>query len=168
MRRAVLKAGLLAALLVPGAPGLAAVTVSFVAPENYSDAATRGRYHAPASSEMLRQLSAHLVKLGERHLPAERSLRIDVLDIDLAGEFESLPSRVHGVRVMRDVTWPRIKLRYVLEQDGQVLREAEEVVADPAYLMGGPRLGNTDRLYYEKRMLDSWFRQRFADSRATP
>ena len=34
MRRAVLKAGLLAALLVPGAPGLAAVTVSFVAPEN--------------------------------------------------------------------------------------------------------------------------------------
>ena len=148
------------------APASAAVSVTFVHPQSYSNASTYGRYRGPASPSLLRELEANFVKLGARYLPAHRSLKIEVLDIDLAGEYEPFRSYLYDVRVLRGVTWPRIKLRYVLQQNGEVLREAEELVADQAYLMGVPRLGNTDRLFYEKRMLEDWFRQRFAEKRA--
>lgn len=157
---------LLAASLGLAAPAVAAVNVTFVAPESYSDASTYGRHRGPASTSVLRDLEAHFAKLGARYLPVDQSLKIDVLDIDLAGEYEPFRVYLYDVRVLRGVTWPRIKLRYVLEQNGEVLREAEELVADQAYLMGVPRLGNTDRLYYEKRMLEDWFRRRFAEKRA--
>lgn len=165
MRRGAIGTVLLTALLGLTGPTLAAVSVSFIAPESYSDASIYGRYRGPASPSVLRDLEAHFVKLGARYLPAGRSLRIDVLDIDLAGEYEPFRAYLYDVRVLRGVTWPRIRLRYVLEQDGRVLRQAEELVADPAYLFGSTRLGDTDRLYYEKRMLTDWFRQRFAEKR---
>lgn len=165
MRQGFLATALLAALAGTSAPAVAAVSVSFVAPESYSDANTYGRHRGPASPSVLRDLEAHLVKLGGRYLPSDRSLKIEVLDIDLAGEYEPFRFRLYDVRVLRGVTWPRIKLRYVLEQNGQVLRTAEEVVADPAYLLGASRLSDTDRLYHEKRMLEDWFRQRFAEKR---
>ena len=166
MRQGTLAALLLAAPCALATPATAAVSVNFVHPESYSDANTYGRYRGPASPSLLRELEAHFAKLGTRYLPAGQELRIDVLDIDLAGEYEPFRFYLYDVRVLRGVTWPRIKLRYVLQQNGQVLREAEELVADQAYLMGVPRLGNTDRLYYEKRMLEDWFRQRFAEKRA--
>jgi hypothetical protein len=166
MRPGYFASALLAATFILATPAGAAVSVTFVAPESYSDASTYGRYRGPASASLLRDLEAHIVKLGARYLPTAQTLKIEVLDIDLAGEYEPFRVYLYDVRVLRGVTWPRIKLRYVLQQNGVVLRESEELVADQAYLMGVPRLGNTDRLYYEKRMLEDWFRQRFAEKRA--
>ena len=36
---------------------------------------------------------------------------------------------------MRDVTWPRIKVRYVLEEGDKMLASAEESIADLNYLL---------------------------------
>lgn len=138
----------------------AAVTVTFTKPESYTD---MGR---DEPSRGMKEIEAHLKQLGERYLPPHQSLKIEVLDIDLAGHVNFSSRLSSEVRVLRGkADWPSIKLRYVLEADGRVLLEQQEHVADMDYLQrpGGAYAGQF--LQYEKRMLDSWFRQRFASQK---
>ena len=61
---------------------------------------------------------------------------------------------------MREVTWPRIKLRYALTRGDQLLASGEEQLIDQNYLMMTNRYFVGDRLRYEKAMLDAWFERR--------
>lgn len=154
-------AGLLAALAASASA--ADLTVTFVHPETYTDA---GYSHSLASerdrAEVQRDIERHLQRLAERSLPAGDALRIEVLDIDLAGHFEPFRFRGADVRIVRDISAPRIKLRYALSRGGQVLAQAEERLTDLGFLMGYNRYPAGDRLRYEKAMLDAWFDKRFA------
>ncbi len=154
-------AGLLAALAAPASA--ADLAVAFVHPETYTDAAYS---HSLASerdrAEVQRDIEQHLQRLAERSLPAGDALRIEVLDIDLAGHFEPFRFRGADVRIVRDISAPRIKLRYTLSRGGQVLAQAEERLTDLGFLMGFNRYPASDRLRYEKAMLDEWFDKRFA------
>lgn len=99
----------------------------------------------------------HLKKLAER-LPAGQVLKVEFLDIDLAGDvFPRVP--VRDIRVTKgQADWPRIHLRYSIEQDGKVINSGEKKLADPNYQLSI----NTyqQELYgYEKQMLDNWFRK---------
>jgi len=159
--------GFALALLLPLTPAAsAAVEVSFLAPESYVDAGRFPRERAKPEAGALRELAQHLHRLGETYLPAGRSLRIEVLDVDLAGRFEPWRPIGHDVRVLREATWPKVALRYVLEQDGRELSRGEETVADRSYL-GRPTIGGgSDPLRHEKVMLEDWFRARFAAGEA--
>ncbi|MEK7754704.1 MAG: DUF3016 domain-containing protein [Acidobacteriota bacterium] len=136
-----------------------AVTVSFTKPESYTD---MGRYRDEPNAEM-KEIEAHLKQLGERYLPPSQLLKIEVLDIDLAGRVNFSNRSGREVRILRgNADWPSIKLHYLLEADGRVLLERQENVADMGYLQR-PNTHYSGRfLQYEKRMLDDWFRQRFA------
>ncbi len=88
-----------------------------------------------------------------------QELTIEILDVDLAGE---LRWRHFGdVRILRPVTWPRIKLRYALTSDGLEVATGEELVSDRSYLMRPSTRRCHDALRFEKAMLDDWFRRRF-------
>ncbi len=144
-----------AALAAPGGQ----VSVAFVQPEQYTDVGYRSAVAADDDrAEVLQALEAHLVRLGER-LPADRSLKVEVLDVDLAGSFEPWRTRGEEVRIVRAISWPKIRLRYTLSQGGRVLAEAEEQLSDMNYLRSHNRYGPNDRLRYEKVMLDDWFRR---------
>lgn len=156
-------------LLIGVAVGAAApafagtVDVTFTGSENYADAGDM-----PHREEAnLRTLAGHLKSLGERHLPAGQVLKIEVLDVDLAGETRPWLFPERHVRIARGgADTPSVTLRYSLEADGRVLRSGEERVTDLAYLhhsgLGGPR----EPLRHEKRMLDGWFSERFVDTAA--
>ena len=154
-----------ASLLALATPALAAtssLTVSFVHPERFVDA---GYSHSFASekerAQVLRDIEQHLRRLGERSLADGDALEIEVLDIDLAGRFEPFHSRFGSdVRIVRDITWPRIKLRYALTRGDHTVAGAEEWVTDMNYLMSSNRYSSSDRLRYEKAMLDDWFEKR--------
>lgn len=152
-------------LLAAGLSAQAAnVSVAFVQPENYTDAGySRSFANERDRAEVQRDIEQHLRRLAERNLSADDSLRIEVLDIDLAGDFEPFRFR-HGtdVRIVRDITWPRIKLRYTLSRGDRVVASAQEQLSDMNYLMLGNRYSTADRLRYEKAMLDDWFEKRFA------
>ena len=79
----------------------AAVEVSFVHPERYTDAAFGHGYGDKAREPVLRHVREHLELLGARHLKPNQTLRIDVLDIDLAGRFEWWRPYAYNVRIMR-------------------------------------------------------------------
>ena len=138
----------------------AEVTVTFDKPQKYRDVGQRGTL-ANADDNM-QELAAHLKRLGDEYLPKGQTLRIDVLDIDLAGD-ERMGARTSG-REIRTLTgradWPSIGLRYVLEANGKVIDRREETVEDMNYLRRP--LISSEKLGYEKRMLEQWFRERFA------
>ena len=140
----------------------AGLTISFIHPENYTDAAYSRSFPSDRDrAEVVRDIERHLRQLAERGLPPGSSLRIEVLDVDLAGHFEPWRSAsAADLRVMRGVTWPRMQLRYTLTHGGQVVASGEERISDMHYLLTANRYSSSDRLRYEKAMLDDWFDRR--------
>ena len=134
------------------------VNVVFVDPETYTDAR---EWEDRDSSANLQTLSDYLQWLGKKYLPADQSLQLDVLNVDLAGRLHA-SARWGMVRVVgKPLDWPQIALRYRLESDGKVLASAQESISDMAY---DQHLGfaGGDALSSEKHMLKDWFRNRFA------
>lgn len=134
------------------------VSVSFVNATGFVDAGAT-LWDAGANQ---RALAGHLQALGQRHLAADQLLKVEMLDLDLAGT--TRPSRHVGhdlriVRGMADV--PRISLRYTLEESGKVLRSGEESLTDVNYRRGLGHERGADPLRHEKQMLDEWFKLRF-------
>ncbi|MFS8975827.1 DUF3016 domain-containing protein [Cupriavidus necator] len=149
------------ALSALAAPPAGTLTLIFIHPEAYTDAAYRSDYGSDKErAQVMNDIRRHFDELAARYLPPGYTLSIEVLDVDLAGHFE--PWRFHGydLRVVRDVTWPRMKLRYELRgSDGAVIGSGEERIADQAFNMGVNVYSPTDRLRYEKAMMDRWFDQ---------
>ena len=137
-----------------GAPVLAGTAeVRFAEPGRYADiGATHG--------EQVRNLEAiarHFDRLAQR-LPANQVLRVEVVDVDLAGTQYALKPRV--LRNMADI--PRLHLRYSVNAGGQVLASGEDHLSRLDYA-GGIRSARSEAaLYDEKRLLDEWFAQRIA------
>lgn len=137
------------------------VEVSFVDAARYADAGNT-LYEEQAN---LKTLAAHLQSLGSRYLAPETQLKIEVLGVDLAGE--PRPTRLGTeLRIARGgADWPRITLRYTLQgKGGDVLSQGQETIADLNYLRHIADMRSTDPLRHEKRMLDRWFRERFAQT----
>ena len=55
--------------------------------------------------------------------------------------------------------WPVMELRYTLSANGQVLSSGNAKLADMNYLQRGSRLHDSDRLRFEKRMIQEWFNE---------
>ncbi len=93
-----------------------------------------------------------------RKLPAGQDLKVEILDIDLAGDvFPRVPIR--DVRVTQGTyDFPRIHLRYSIEQDGKVLRSGERELADRNYQLNANSY-RSEMYHYEKQMLSEWFRK---------
>ncbi len=147
----------LSTLLVAGAAHAAgSVQVSFVKPENFAD--VRDRTHS--REQNLKALEQVITEVAAPHVADGQTLKIEVLDVDLAGEVRP-GSRAWDVRVMRGrADWPRVTFRWSI--DGATPRNGEAVVQDMAYLQRiRPALSDT-ALIYERRMLGEWFREEFA------
>jgi hypothetical protein len=144
------------------------VTILFVHPEAYTDAAENGEYGLDAQRTTLDEVARYLDELGRRYLLPEQALAIQVLDVDLAGQYEPWRRDAYNVRIYRDVYPPRITMRYQFtDVNGDVL-DREEVVSDIDYL-SNPRARFTHApLRYEKPMLENWFRRQFGDRRSRP
>lgn len=156
--RLALVAAALATALSCRAAGL--MEVNFVEPSKYIDAGSS----AVDIERTTKALGEYLQSLG-RDLPDGQTLRIDVLDIDLAGWVRTTPRA--DTRVLRgNADGPRIKLRYTLQADGRELAAGEETVADLYYLNPRFRDPPQSNLPYEEQMLERWFEQRFGTARA--
>ncbi len=162
-RRTHLAAAVAFAMLMP-ASSFAGVNVRFVNPEGFTDAGSNGFRSADAGT--LTEIRAYLQRLGGKFLAPGQNLTIDILDIDRAGMEEPWRGGSMGdVRIMRGVTPPRIKLRYVLNEKGRRARSGEETLTDINYQMNPSARFGGDRLVYEKALLDDWFRRMFPRDR---
>jgi hypothetical protein len=131
----------------------AAATVSFIHPEKMTDVPRFGS--DLESMEMI--FREHIDELAAK-LPAGQELKVEFLDIDLAGDVFPRVA-VRDIRVLKGMAdWPRMHLRYSIEQDGKVLRSGDRELADPNYLMGSSSFRN-EIYVHEKKLLDEWFKK---------
>ena len=152
--------GILMPMTLVAGPADAAVTVAFVDPGSFTDIGDLER----DPRQPLLAIERYLKSLGDHYLSPQDVLRIEVLNILLAGR-PRLPWHANsGVRIMTgEADWPRIELRYTFDSDGTTSKPVDETVVDMEYLRRlGPRYAYAS-LPYEKRMLDEWFKARFAD-----
>ena len=129
------------------------VDVSYVKPEEFRDA---GR-SVIDGERTLAGLTQYLHRLAKQ-LPDGQTLRLEVTDIDLAGEIH--PSlRLNDLRVLRGgADWPHLNLRYTLLDGSRTLKSGEAKLSDPAYMFSSRGHPAADsEMSYEKRMLKQWF-----------
>ena len=73
--------------------------VSFVKPENFSDIG----FNSSDRTTAMKQLEDHFKALAARELPGKQ-LKIEVTDVDLAGELEP-SARIDRLRILREMPW---------------------------------------------------------------
>lgn len=160
--------GCLAALVAASfAVHAGTVEVSYNASASFADA---GRTQTERESNLV-ALAAYLQGLGARLPGAGQQLRVQLLDIDLAGHVRPVGRTGQELRIVRGgADWPRIKLRYTLIEDGRETRSGEEQLADLGYQARQPGYGGDsgDTLRYEKRLLADWFEARFGTASGAP
>ena len=150
---------LLTAICGAGA-AFAGVTVAFVQPDRYTDVP----FASWDKETVMKDLDQYLVKMGAKWLPVGQNLKIEVLDIDLAGNLRNGPSG-RQIRVLNGgADWPMIEVRYTLESGGNALRTGTDRISDMDYFHGHVTDHSKSResLFYEKRMLQEWFKEKFA------
>lgn len=159
MRRPSTAAGLGLLVLLSIPPAGADVSVSFVQPEAYTDVGDYGR----DAARNLRTLERHLRTQAARCVRDGESLDLRVLDVDLAGRNEWWHAGAYDLRVLRDITWPRLDVEFVWrDAQGKVLGEGRERLSDHAYLWrSGYLRADSDPLPYERAMLRDWIERRF-------
>jgi hypothetical protein len=144
-------------LLTFSAAVQAEVTVNFIQPDKFSDIKDNSGFR---DKDVLKDIEAHIVEQAQKTLPG-RDLRIDVTDVNLAGEVEPLWRSAQWLRVMRNVTLPSIEFKYEVREAGQVVKQGEVTLRDMNYQDGFSSYSGSEPLRYEKRMIDRWFRQEF-------
>jgi len=140
----------------------AKVEVEFVAPENFTDVkdalvgTEKGRAHT------IEEVRRYLVETAARYVPEGQHLKITVTDIDMAGDYEFWGRAGHSdIRIIKAIYPPSIDLVFVLsDASDAVLKEGSRRLHDLAFQMRID-LRATDRLRYEKALIDDWLRDEF-------
>jgi hypothetical protein len=132
------------------------VVVEFVEPARFSDAG----FGEVETGRTVDALTRHLQGFASR-LPEGQSLRVEVLDVDLAGWVA--PGSRRDVRVLRGgADAPSIRLRYALTSEGRTLLAGEDRLTDLGYLSSSALKQTPGEYGHELRLLDDWFKERFA------
>ena len=149
-------ATLCVAFAAPQAHAAGSVEVQWIKPDTYADA---GRSRMDRE-RVMKSLGEHLQKLGKQ-LPDGQLLKLDVTDLDLAGEIE--PFRWRDLRVLRGrADWPQMSLHYTLTADGHTLKSGDAQLQDMGYMFTTSASLRQADLGYEKRMVDQWFKAEFS------
>jgi hypothetical protein len=107
----------------------------------------------------VKALADHFKALGAR-LPDGQVLKVEVLDVDLAGELQPW-RRGDEIRVMKGgADWPAMDLRWSLDSGERTLLSGRERIVDMSYLNHPLRSAETGPVAYEARMIDRWFEER--------
>jgi hypothetical protein len=150
-------------LLLAGLAQAGTLEFSSADVDGFSDAG-RGRVEREAH---VQELARHLQRLAAQGLPANQALKVELLDVDLAGTVRPSSRTGQELRIVRGgADWPKLSLRYTLSRDGQVLRSGEDSLSDLNYSQRGGFGSGSQSLQSEKRLLADWFDSRFGSRHA--
>ena len=138
------------------------VEVTWTAPEKYRDIRAGEENRKRFKARTFSALEKHLAKLSMK-LPQEQLLKINVTDVDLAGD--TLHGGIQRIRIIKDIYFPRLKFSYQLlnKADGKVIISEEVNLKDMGFMQRGRLKYNNQSLSYEKVMLDNWFNKTFKE-----
>jgi len=143
--------------LLASSAAWAGTEVHFTKPDQFTDVPFDPRER----EDVLNELTRHFEKLGAS-LPPGQTLKIDVTDVDLAGRDNPSMRAGRDIRVMNGrADWPRMRLHYVLEQDGKGISSGDAALSDMSYMTRINHYFSNEKLRYEKLMIDDWYANTF-------
>lgn len=105
----------------------AAVSVEWVAPENYRDAYANSSKSEKSQQMALDDFQSFIIKEASPFVKEGEDLKISVTQLDMTGEFEPWVQNRENVRMMKSPYFGKITFNYVLTNaDGKVIKEGEE------------------------------------------
>lgn len=97
----------------------------------------------------------HFTKLASR-LPEGQILKIDVTDVDLAGDTNA--GGINRLRIVKEIYFPRMDFSYQLfSADGTVMKEDKVELKDMNFMNSSNLRYSNKTLGHEKKLLDDWF-----------
>lgn len=142
------------------------VMVEFIHPDKFSDIQEGFLRTSVGDNAHLAALRRHLERKAATYLAPGQTLRIEVTDIDLAGDYAppGHPALL-DIRTVSNLYPPRMNLNYELRDgSGAVVRTGEAKLKDLGFDIGSAG-AVSDPLRYDKRMLDKWLRREFGGNR---
>ena len=129
--------------------------------EKYRDINPGNGHRKHFRERTFKNLEKHFAKLAEK-LPEGQVLKIDVTDVDLAGDTHA--GGINRMRIVKEIFFPRMNFSYQLVgADGSVILSNEIVLKDMSFMMTSNLKYRNDSLGYEKKMLDDWFNDVFKE-----
>lgn len=161
---AILKRALLPLALAATVPAVhaAQVDVTWADPEKFSDVEATYTTQSRFRERVMTDLEEQFRRSGER-LPSEQTLFVTVTDVDLAGYVDYFqPGAPFGVRLIRNIDFPRIKLDYELrDADGKVVSSGTGNLADAGFRFPTFATRLRTPLDFEKKLIDQWYATNF-------
>jgi len=129
--------------------------------EKYRDIhpGSEGRKHF--RERTFKNFEKHFAKLAE-HLPEGQVFKINVIDVDLAGDTHS--AGINQLRIVKEIYYPKMNFSYELvNTDSNIVTSGEIMLKDMNFMMGSNLKYRNESLGYEKKMLDDWFFDAFKE-----
>ncbi len=160
MKQSILLITLLSAgfLLSPSAFA-ASSEVTWTDYKSYRDIDSGNEGRKQFRERTFKDLEKHFAKLAAT-LPGDQVLKIDVTDVDLAGDTNA--AGINRVRIIKQIYSPRMNFSYeLLDATGKVIKSEEVTIRDMNFMSGSNLKYRSKSLGYEKKMLDDWFNDTF-------
>lgn len=137
------------------------VSVSWDDPADFTEIRYSGNRWEAQRGNWVMQLAEHLRKQVGKALPEGQRVEIHITDIDLAGDYRpGQGMNTDHIRMMRDIYPPRMRFDYTrYDANGQIIAQGERKLSDMGYLSRSTTRFDSDKLAYEKRMIDEWVRR---------
>lgn len=134
--------------------------VKWTEPDKYRDIRpgdeNRKRFH----ERTFKEFELYFAELAAK-LPEKQKLKIEVTDVDLAGDVRFGSHR--QIRVIKEIYAPRMAFSYQLfSADETVLSSGEVNLKDLGFMRSRLLKHRHESFYYEKNMLDDWFEETFS------
>lgn len=137
---------------------MAKVEVTWTNPEKYVDIKDSFNGYQTTKEDAFYNIEKVLNKLAKK-LPDGYLLKLDVTDLDLAGETHS-----QNIRVVRDMFPPRIKFSYELLDGGDnILLKKSENIRDTSFMQHVSLMNRNSAFGFEKQLIEDWFKDNFSD-----
>lgn len=138
------------------------MAVELVDPDKFTDFSVQGMNEDRTSSIFYSELKRFIDMEIARLLPDGVNVKLEVTDIDMAGDIQPWRNRNNAdIRYVEHIYPPRMTFRYEIKShEGNVLAAGETRIRDMNFLFG---INNHFRTYnsfqYEFRMLSDWLRR---------
>ncbi|PCI59077.1 MAG: hypothetical protein COB35_12185 [Gammaproteobacteria bacterium] len=152
---------ILIALISP--PSSAAKSeVTWTNPEKYRDIKAGDENRKTFKTRVFKTFEKHFAKLAEK-LPEGQTLKIDVTDVDLAGDVD-IGGIINRIRIVTDLYFPRMKFSYnLINADNTSIKSGEINLKDMGFMLGSNLRYRNDSFGYDKKMIAQWFKDTFKD-----
>jgi hypothetical protein len=138
----------------------ATLEVTWGDPAKFRDIRASDDNQVKYQERVMKELEAQFQKEAVK-LPADQKLKIDIKDLNLAGELEYFHEGFpFGLRVVRNVDFPSMKLSYELRDGkGQVLKSGDSDFNYMEFNSGIQVLQGQAPLHYELDMITKWYQR---------